>query len=287
MTATHTGRDARIGGDGQLVVVDRLVDHQLVGIGGHHRRLLGGDHARFRGAGIKGLGFRVDNIALFAEAVPHGEPFDHVVGAEAELAVGGIERLAALAEPVVEHRLGARTVGEGLHGTGGLEGFTEAFEIGIGPGIVRGRFANGLEGRLVDQGCHRVGAQRDAVELAVDLAAVLDRDGLIDHVAGNPRGRVDDQRLGFDRPVEQPRDLRGLGGHGALDLARLALDEIGAFKVALDLAVDVQVDAGGDIAGDDDVRSEDRKGRMTRAGRHLSGHCGRQRRNRLAVGHRL
>src|SRR3546814_11750519 len=78
------------------------------------------------------------------------------------------------------------------------------------------------------------------LQLAVDLAAILDRDRFINNVAGDPRGCVDDQRLGLDRPVEQARDLRRLGGHRALDLARLALDEIGAFKVALDLAVDVR-----------------------------------------------
>src|SRR3546814_908588 len=113
----------------------------------------------------------------------------------------------------------------------------------------------------------RYGTMAAMRQLAVDLAAILDRDRFIDHVAGDPRGGVDDQRLGFDRPVEQTRDLRGLGGHRALDLACLALDEVRAFQVALDLAIDVQVDAGGDIAGDDDVRSQDRKGRMTRAGR--------------------
>src|SRR3546814_16764912 len=103
-------------------------------------------------------------------------------------------------------------------------------------------------------------------QLAVDLAAILDRDRFIDDVAGDPRGCVDDQRLGLDRPVEEARDLRRLGGHRALDLARLALDEIGAFKVALDLAVDVPVDAGGHIAGDAHARPQTWKGRMSHAG---------------------
>src|SRR5690606_33662632 len=71
-----------------------------------------------------------------------------------------------------EHGLGTRTVGIGDHAiTGGLEGFAQALDIGIGPGIVGDCFANGFEGRLVDQGGHRIGAQRDTVELAVDLAA--------------------------------------------------------------------------------------------------------------------
>ena len=124
-------------------------------------------------------------------------------------------------------------------------------------------------------------------ELAFDLAAIFDRDALVGHVAGDPRGGVDDQRLRLDRAVEQARDLRRFGDDRTLDLASLALDEVGAFQVAVDLAVDVQVDAGSDIAGDDDVRSEDRKGCMTRARRHFSGHRGRQRRNRLAALRRL
>src|SRR3546814_14176006 len=70
----------------------------------------------------------------------------------------------------------------------------------------------------------------------------------------------------LDRPVDQPRDLRGLGDDRALDLARLALDEVRAFEVALDLAVDVKVDARRDVAGDDDVRPDDREGRMAGAG---------------------
>src|SRR3546814_11953235 len=96
---------------------------------------------------------------------------------------------------------------------------------------------------------------------------VCSSDLFINNVAGDPRGCVDDQRLGLDRPVEQARDLRRRGGHRALDLARLALDEIGAFKVALDLAVDVTVDVGGHIAGAGAVRPQDRKGSLRRAGR--------------------
>ena len=69
-------------------------------------------------------------------------------------------------------------------------------------------------------------------------------------------------------------DLRGLGDNGAFDFACFALDEVGAFEVTVDLAVDVQINAGRDIASDDHIRPQDRKGRMTRAGCHLSGHRG-------------
>src|SRR3546814_19909068 len=52
-------------------------------------------------------------------------------------------------------------------------------------------------------GCR--GAMAAMRQLAVDLAAILDRDRFITNVARDPRGCVDDQRLGLDRPVEQAR----------------------------------------------------------------------------------
>src|SRR3546814_6864841 len=107
------------------------------------------------------------------------------------------------------------------------------------------------------------GAGAAVRQLAFDLAAIFDRDVFVKDVAGDPRAGVDDQRLGLDRSVDEPRELRGLGRDRTLDLVRLALDEVRAFEVALDLAVDMQVDAGRDIAGDRDVRPYDREGDRT------------------------
>src|SRR5690606_38811432 len=55
---------------------------------------------------------------------------------------------------------------------GGLEGLAYGLDIGIGRVAVRQFDARLLEGGGVDQHGNRVGAEAEAIELAVDLAAL-------------------------------------------------------------------------------------------------------------------
>ena len=102
------------------------------------------------------------------------EPLDHVVGIGAELALGGVERLAALAHPVVERGLVGRAVGHELHAAVALgeERLGHRGHVVVAPAELRAARRRRLEGGLVVERGHRVGAEADAVELAVDLAAV-------------------------------------------------------------------------------------------------------------------
>jgi hypothetical protein len=175
VTAADALGDARIARQGQVVLVDRLVDDELVGVRRHHRRLAEGNHADFRSAGIECLVLGRGDEPGVAQVVPHGEPFDHVVDVRPQLAFGGVERLAALAAPVVEHRLSAGAIGhafDAVADVGRGELLRDLAHGVIGPGVGRQVDARFLEGGGVDQHGHRVGAEADAVELAVDLAAL-------------------------------------------------------------------------------------------------------------------
>ena len=126
----------------ELVLDDGLEADELVGVGRHQRRLAQHQHGGFQRAGIERLVFGGDADAGFAQLGPELVPFDGIGLVEAELAVGGIERLAALAQPVVERRLGIGAVGDRLHAAadiGGIEGLAHGHQVVIGPGIGRAR----------------------------------------------------------------------------------------------------------------------------------------------------
>ena len=111
------------------------------------------------------------------------------------------------------------------------------------------------------------------LELAVDMAALFDRHIFIGDVAANASGRGDGKIAGVDRSFDRPRQAGILGNDRALDLARGALDQRQAFHVANHFTVDMQVDLGFDIAGDDDAVTDDGKARAAGAAASSHGWC--------------
>src|SRR5690606_1243476 len=85
-----------------------------------------------------------------------------------------VERDALLAEPVVEHGLGPRPIGHDAHAAAnvlGEESLTHGADVVIS-GVAIGQLDPGLfEGGHIDQLGYRIGAERNAIELAIDLAA--------------------------------------------------------------------------------------------------------------------
>ena len=154
--------------------------------------------------------------------LPHREPLGRVARVEAELALGVVERLAALAQPALEGRLDAAAVGRaveaalaGLLGQlGGARGIVVPGHAPLGQ-----RDAGLLEGRLVDHHRARVGAEADAVGLAVDLAA-------------------------GDRLLGEAREVEGAGRHRVVERQQHA-----AARVLEDVAVVHLHDVGGVAAG--------------------------------------
>ena len=167
MPARRVGGDAREVGDGDLVLVDGLEGHQLVRVGRDHRRLVEGNHGGFERAGVERLVVGRHADAGGTQVRPQLVPLGGVGFVEGHLAVGGVERLAALAQPVLVHRLGDRAVGDHR-----LEGLADRGQVGIGGVGAKHLDAGLLEIDSVDHQRHRVGAEADAVELAVDLAAI-------------------------------------------------------------------------------------------------------------------
>src|SRR6188768_2669735 len=104
------------------------------------------------------------------------------------------------------------------------------------------------------------------LQMAVDRSAVLDRDGLILDIPGDPRGALDRQLAHRYRSVDRARYAGHLGFHRSADPAVRALHQVAAIDVAIDAAIDVQIGGGGDIAGDDDVGPEHRKHAALAAG---------------------
>ena len=97
-------------------------------------------------------------------------------------------------------------------------------------------------------------------ELADDLAALFDGDVFIGDVAGDARRALYEKVPGHDRSIDEACEACDIGGDAAPDFAFRALDERGAGQVAFDLAIDMQVDRSADIAGDENVAADNRKG---------------------------
>jgi len=174
MAATDTGLGAREVDHRQRVLVDRLEADELVGVGIGGRRLAQGDHRGVDGRrGVERLVVGADADIGLAQIVPHLEPFDEVVRLEGELAVGGIERLAAGAQPVLERRIAAlAAIGQEPHAVRlGVEGVGLGLVVVIAPVAGRQVHAGVLERLGVDHHGHRIGAQADRIELAVDASA--------------------------------------------------------------------------------------------------------------------
>jgi hypothetical protein len=97
-------------------------------------------------------------------------------------------------------------------------------------------------------------------EAAFDLRPLLDRQRVVMHVAFDPRAAQDDQLAHGDGALDLTREARVLRLDRPFDAARFALHQRGAGDVAFDRAVDVQIGAGRNIAPDDDIRADHRKG---------------------------
>ena len=151
-----------------------LVADDLVRVGEGDRRVPERDHARLDVELVERLEVGRHAGAAVAHRLPHREPLGRVARVEAELALGVVERLAALAQPALERRLDAAAVGRAVEAAlagllGQLGGARRIVVPGHAP--LGQRDAGLLEGRLVDDHRARVGAEADAVGLAVDLAA--------------------------------------------------------------------------------------------------------------------
>ncbi len=164
----------RIHRHAELVLVDRLVADQEIRVLEGGRRLALRQHRGLVAVAVERLHIGGDARLAFAHIVPISQPIAGIRGVEAELALLRIERLAALAHPNLEGRLGAATV----HGAeiGALVRLGEfGAELGeLCPARLVGRRLQPriLVRRPAVEHCRRIEAEADAVELAVDTAAV-------------------------------------------------------------------------------------------------------------------
>ena len=92
------------------------------------------------------------------------------------------------------------------------------------------------------------------------MRALLDGQRVIMDIAVDPRAFQHHQFAHIDRAAHGAREPRGFSGHAAHNLTAFALDQRGAADIAFNVAIDVQVGGGGDVALDFDIGSEDRKG---------------------------
>ena len=141
----------------------------------HHRGLADREQAGVELAHVErgDLGRR-DRAAL-AQVVPESEPLADVAHVETELAVVGVERLAALAQPDFQRRLVASAVEQAVEaGTLGSLGDLEGELADLRPGHVMGRSLQPerADEALVEHHRGRVQAEADPKDLAIDLAAV-------------------------------------------------------------------------------------------------------------------
>jgi hypothetical protein len=107
-------------------------------------------------------------------------------------------------------------------------------------------------------------------EPSFDLRALFDRERIVEDVAGDLGSLEDHEFTRGDRSLDGAGKPGGFRLDRALDRAGFALDERGAGDIAFDRAIDMQICRSGDVAGDREVRSEDREGGIALAGHALA-----------------
>lgn len=93
------------------------------------------------------------------------------------------------------------------------------------------------------------------------MRAGRDRDAVIADVANDAGAFLDDQLAGGDRALYMPSQSCGMCLDMAFDVAFLSLHQRSAADVAFHAAIYMKVDARADVAADDDVGTDNRKGR--------------------------
>jgi hypothetical protein len=115
----------------------------------------------------------------------------------------------------------------------------------------------------VDRGPGKAGcaaARGFMLELALDLATRRDRQVVVDDIADDPRACFDYKIIGLDRSFDLARKLGRFGSNLARYDAAFALNDAAAGDIALHLAVDMEVDAGIQVADDFYVGGDNREG---------------------------
>ena len=97
------------------------------------------------------------------------------------------------------------------------------------------------------------------LELAFNLTTRCDRQALVKNIAGNAGAGLYYKIACLDRAIDPARKPRRFGDNLTDDHAAFALDDRTAGDVAMDLAINMQVDLGRQIAGDFNIRCDDRK----------------------------
>src|SRR3546814_663520 len=97
-----------------------------------------------------------------------------------------------------------------------------------------------------------------ALDVAFDEGARLDRQAVVDDVADDPRGLRHHHRLRLDCTVDCAADANALAANVTLDMGPFADGEGGAVDVAFDVAVDLDVTVALQVAGDAQIGADDR-----------------------------
>jgi len=110
LPVSGAGAAARIRRHAKPAFDQRLEADQLIGMGEDHRGPADGEQAGIELAHVERRDLRGCDRAALAQILPECQPLTDVGRIEAEPAVLGIERLAALAQPDLERRLVASAV---------------------------------------------------------------------------------------------------------------------------------------------------------------------------------